>query len=395
MSDFAAELPIAAVLGLMFLVGLAADLAGRSTFLPRVTLLLLGGVAIGPAGLSLVADGFVDNWFAQLTTIALALIGFLLGQQISLAALHQRGARVIGISLCKVLAAALAVGLALVALGVDPVFAVLLAGIAPATDPAATYDVVRENDASGEIVDNLLSIVAIDDLWGLMIFMTLAVFASTLVGDASLVQGVLAGLREIGGSAALGLLLGVPMAYLTGRIRHGEPTLVEGMGFVLLGAGAAEMLGLSPILTAMAMGAAVASLATHHERPFHAIEGIEWPFMILFFILAGASLEFDALQHAGAIAIVYVLARCAGIYVGTRLGARLLGASDVIRRWLGTMLFPQAGVAIGMALLASQRFPEFRTMILPAVLASTIFLEVVAPIITRQALRAAGAVDAR
>ncbi len=395
MAEFAAELPIAAILGLMFLVGLAADLAGRSTFLPRVTLLLLGGVAIGPAGLSLVADGFVDDWFAQLTTIALALIGFLLGQQISLAALRQRGARVIGISLCKVLTAALAVGLALVALGIDPVFAVLLAGIAPATDPAATYDVVRENEAKGEIVDTLLSIVAIDDLWGLMIFMTLAVFASTLVGDASLGQGVLAGLREIGGSVVLGLSLGVPMAYLTGRIRHGEPTLVEGMGFVLLGAGAAEMLGLSPILTAMAMGAAVASLATHHERPFHAIEGIEWPFMILFFILAGASLELGALQNAGAITIAYVLARCAGIYAGTRAGARLMGADDTIRRWLGAMLFPQAGVAIGMALLASQRFPEFRTLILPAVLASTIFLEVVAPIITRQALRAAGAVDSR
>ena len=375
----------------MFLVGLAADLVGRHTILPRVTLLLLGGLCIGPVGLSLLPETFVADWFQPLTTIALALIGFLLGQQVSLAALRLRGATVIGISLCKVTAAALAVGLVLLAIGIDPIVAVLLAGVAPATDPAATYDVVRENRARGEIVDNLLSIVAIDDLWGLLVFTILAVLAGTLVGDASVLHGVTQGLVEIAGSIVLGLAVGVPMAYLTGRIRHGEPTLVEGIGFVLLGAGAAEMIGMSPILTAMAMGATVASLATHHERPFHAIEGIEWPFMILFFILAGASLDIDALRVAGSITVAYVLARCAGIYVGTRVGARLLGAPTVVRRWLGTMLFPQAGVAIGMALLASQRFPELTSLLLPAVLASTIFLEIVAPIITRQALRAAGA----
>lgn len=393
MSEFLPQLPTAAILGLMFFVGLAADLIGRFTFLPRVTLLLLGGLAIGPVGMALLPDAFVDDWFSQLTTIALALIGFLLGQQVSVRSLQKRGARVIGISLCKVLGAALAVGSVLLLMGTDPVVAVLLAGIAPATDPAATYDVVRETDAEGDIVDTLLSIVAIDDMWGLMIFMILAVFAGTMAGDATGGHGMVSGLHEIGGSFALGIAMGVPMAYLTGRIRHGEPTLVEGIGFVLLGAGVAEMIGMSPILTAMAMGATVASLAKHHERPFNAIEGIEWPFMILFFVLAGASLDVGALRQAGAITAFYILARCAGIYLGARTGSRLLGADLVTRRWLGVMLFPQAGVAIGMALLASQRFPEMQSLILPTVLASTIFLEVVAPIITRQALRKAGAID--
>ena len=72
--------------------------------------------------------------------------------------------------------------------GVDLPIALLLGGIATATAPAATYDVVRENRARGEIVDNLLSIVAIDDLWGLLVFTILAVLAGTLVGDASLMK---------------------------------------------------------------------------------------------------------------------------------------------------------------------------------------------------------------
>ncbi len=65
------------------------------------------------------------------------------------------------------------------------------------------------------------------------------------------------------------------MAYLTGRIQRGEPTLVEALGAVFLCGGIAIWLEVSYLLAAMAMGAIVANLAHHHTRPFHAIEGIE------------------------------------------------------------------------------------------------------------------------
>lgn len=378
----------------MFLIGLAADLMGRFTLLPRVTLLLLGGLAIGPAGFSLLPQSFLQDWFPVLTNIALALIGFLLGHQLSFEALKKRGARIVRISVCKVIGAWLAVGVGLLATGASPVVAILLAGIAPATAPAATYDVVHESGATGEFPETMLSVVAIDDVWGLILFVLMMAFAGILIGDAPAGSAIVIGLTEIGGGMALGLALGVPMAYLTGRIRRGEPMLAEGMGFVLLGAGAAEWTNVSPILTAITMGAVVASLARHHERPFHAIEGVEWPFMILFFVLAGASLEIEALQHAGVITIAYVLFRCIGIYIGARIGGRLAGVSSDYRKWLGAALFPQAGVAIGMALLASQRFPEITSLVLPVVLTSAIFFELFAPVITRKALRAVGAFDA-
>ena len=393
MIEFLSQSPVPVLLGIMFLIGLAADLVGRFTFLPRVTLLLLGGLAIGPAGFSILPESLLLEWFPPLTSIALALIGFLLGHQVSSAALKSHGARIVAISVCKVIAAWFAVGLCLLATGTSPLIALLLAGIAPATAPAAIYDVVHESGARGEFAETMLSIVAIDDVWGLILFLLMVAFAGTLVGDTPVSSAIMAGLAEIGGSIGMGLVLGVPMAYLTGRIRQGEPTLAEGMGFVLLGAGTAEWVGISPILTTMTMGAVVATLAKHHERPFHAIEGIEWPFMILFFVLAGASLEIDALFLVGGITFVYVLSRCIGIYLGVRVGGHLVGASETTRKWLGVALFPQAGVAIGMALLASQRFPEVTAILLPVVLSSTIFLEIFAPILTRKALREAGEIS--
>ena len=375
------------ILGLLFLIGFIADIVGRSTFLPRVTLLMLGGLAVGPSGFSLIPHSFVDEWFPQLTTIALALIGFLLGHQLSIPALRKRGAFVVRISLCKVFGAALFVATTLMLVGLDPVMALLLAGIAPATDPAATYDLVHESNSRGQFVDTLLSIVAVDDVWGLLMFVLMVASAGIVGGDAALGAGIASSLVDVGGSILVGMALGAPMAFLTGRIRYGEPMLAEALGFVLLGAGIAEWFDLLPILTSMVMGIMVASLASHYDRPFHAIEGVEWPFMVLFFVLAGASLEVDTLLLAGGVTAVYVLARFGGIYVGTWTGCRLAGAPAPLRKWLGIALLPQAGVAIGMALVAAQRFPDTASVVLTAAVASTVVLETVGPIFTRLAIR--------
>jgi len=50
-------------------------------------------------------------------------------------------------------------------------------------------------------------------------------------------------------------------------------------------------------------------------------------------------------------------------------------------------LFPQAGVALGMALIAAHRLPEIGDTILTVVLSSTVFLELSSPLLTRWAVR--------
>ena len=70
-----------------------------------------------------------------------------------------------------------------------------------------------------------------------------------------------------------------------------------------LTAGLALWLDLSFLLSGIACGAMVVNTGRHHNRPFHEVEHIEWPFMIFFFVLAGASLEtrpcFMKLGHSG------------------------------------------------------------------------------------------------
>ena len=383
-----AEIPtILLALGGMFLLGLVADLAGRHTPFPRVTLLLLAGLLTGPAGFSLLPEVIIDDWFPLLTHIALCMVGFLLGQKITPSAIRERGRSVLWISIGEVTGAVILVGLSLAALGVEPVFVLLLAGIAPASAPAALLDVVKEMRAKGKFTDIMIGIVAIDDAWGLLVFSFMAAAATAVSGQGGAAGAILSGFGEIGGSVLLGMALGLPMACLTGRIRPGEPTQAEALGMVTLCAGAATWMDLSPILAAMTMGSTVASLASHHERPFHEIDGIEWPFMILFFLLAGASLHVDKLLVVGWIGAVYILARMVGLYSGAGIAGRLAEAEPAIHRWIGLCLFPQAGVALGLALLASQRFPEMKGVILPVIIGSTVIFEIVGPVITRRVLK--------
>ncbi len=371
--------------GGLFLVGLLADLAGRHSPLPRVTLLLVAGFLIGPSVLNWLPE-FTGDWFPVLTDIALAMIGFLLGQKLTPAKLRELGCSVLSMSVGEVMLTALLVFSVLTLLGVSMEVALLLAGIAPATAPAATVDVVREYDARGKFTDTLLGIVAIDDAWGLLVFSILLAIAQALSGQGGAGEVLATGAWEVGGALLLGLVLGVPMAYVTGRIRPGEPTQAEALGVVLLCAGLAVWAEVSYILAAMVLGSVVANLARHHDRPFHAIEGIEWPFLILFFLLAGAALHLEALTHVGLLGAAYIGLRTAGLILGAWLGGRLGGTVVATQHWMGLALLPQAGVAIGMALLASQRFPEFKDIILPVVLGSTVIFELFGPVVTRRVL---------
>ncbi len=373
------------VIGSILLVGLVADITGRGTFLPRVTVLLLSGMLIGSAGLDLLPAAFVDAWFPPLTQFALAMVGFLLGQELTFDELRKHGRQVLVMTFAKVVGTACVVVLAMVLAGVPIPLALVLAGIATATAPAATVDVVHELEERGLFARLLLKIVAFDDALGLVVFAFLLAAASSINGAGVSTFGE-AGF-EVLGSLVLGGLIGIPMAFMTGRISEGTPTQAEAFGFVLLCAGLADWLGLSPILSSMVMGSVVGSLATHHTRPFHAIESIEWPFLILFFVLAGASFSFQIDVRYSALIFLYIVARGIGTWTGTYLGGLAVSADRSTRRWMGAALMPQAGVAIGMSLMAAQQLPEFKEAVLAIVLISTVILEVISPVLTRVALR--------
>ena len=376
-------------IGALLLLALAVDFLGRRTFLPRVTLLLALGILMGDSVLGLIPDS-LSHRFDLITSVALLMIGFLLGGQLTAKSLKQCGRQLGWISVTASVGTAAVVALALTFLSIPSEIALLLGCVAAATAPAATVDVVLESGVNNRFSRLLLAIVTIDDVWALLLVSLVLSLVANPEGQG-MASSLLTTLYEAGGAVLLGAVIGLPAAYLTGRIRPGQPMLTEALGLVFLCGGAALWFQVSFLLAAITMGAVIANFARHHEYPFHEIENIERPFMALFFILAGASLELGLLSEIGLVGAIYFTARAAGKLAGSWLGATLSQAQPAVRNWMGLALLPQAGVAIGMALLISNRFPEYRQMILSIVISTTVVFEIVGPVFTRMALRKSSA----
>jgi Kef-type K+ transport system membrane component KefB len=372
--------------GSFLLLGLAADSIGKHTLLPRVTLLLICGVIVGDEFLGLVPVS-VSNRFEMITDVSLMMIGFLLGGKLSFKSLKEDGHQLIWISISAALGTAVLVTLALIAAGATLEIAILLGCIAAATAPAATVDTVLEYGEDSRFSRLLTAIVAIDDVWALLLFSLGLALVSSLNGMQDISVSLMGAAYEVFGALLLGTTLGLPAAYLTGRIKPGQPMLTEALGLVFICGGAAIWLEVSFLIATIALGAMITNLAKHHDYPFHEIENIEWPFLVVFFMLAGASLEIDMLTELGLIGVVYLLARISGKSLGAWIGARASHADKDVQHWMGMALLPQAGVAIGMALLVANQFPEYRHTILPIVISTTVFFELVGPVFTRMSLR--------
>jgi len=370
-------------LGGLLIAGLAAQWLGYRTAVPRVTLLICLGIAAGPGGADLITD-VAQRTFPWITHITLAMVGFLLGGKLHIKFLRRQGQAIFSSSIWITLSTWALVTLLCGLASGNWLLSLMLGAIATATDPAATQDVIHESGRDNDFTDRLLGIVSLDDVWGLLVFCLSIAMAGMLFGAGS--DTALQGLWELAGAISLGVALGLPVSWLTGRFSKGEPVLIEALGAVLLCAGLAAAMHVSYLLACIVMGATVTNLAKHHKRPFHAIEQIEWPFMMLFFILAGASLDIGAVVQLGWLGGAYIVARVLGRGVGGLLCSWRQGWTARQGLWLGQALLPQAGVAIGIALIAAQAFPQLAEPLLATALAGTIVFELLGPPLTRHGL---------
>lgn len=377
------------IFGVILLLGLVADYMGQRTALPRVTTILVFGAIIGPEVLDLIPPLLLDN-FSIIAQITLVMVGFLLGERLAWEELKRTGRGALAISIAAALFTCLLVSLGLAAMGAPIEIALLLGCIAAATAPAAIVDIAVENGEKSRFTRRLLAIVALDDAWALLLFSVGMAVVMALNGTVGGASPILISLRDILGAVALGALIGLPASYLTGRIRPGQPMLTEALGIVFLAGGLALWLEVSFLITAMTMGVVIANFARHHERPFRAIEGLEWPLLAIFFVLAGASLDFGALVEIGGIGIAYVVFRSVGKIAGAWIGGGATGVGPAERLWTGAAMLPQAGAAMGMALVASSQFPEYRQYLLTIVIGATVLFEIIGPVVTRRAINVMG-----
>jgi len=381
-------------LGFILLVGLfSARLINKIGF-PAVTAYLLLGIIIGPSVFKLipkdvvVASGLISN-------IVLGIIAFGIGQNFSRDNFRKIGKSVVWISVLEACGAWILVTLIFLVILRQPFYLSLLFGaISSATAPAATVMVIREYRAKGNFTDTLLGVVAIDDAWCLIIFaislaISQAIYAHMLA-TFFLIKVFFNSLLSIFGALILGGIVAMLLTYLSRYLRTQTELLIFTLGFIFLNIGLALWLKLSVLLANMFLGAILVNI---HKKPynfFDSLKTVDSPLFLLFFVLAGANLEIGILNKLGLIGLAYLIFRVVGKAMGAGLGACIANASQSVKRYLGFGLIPQAGVALGCALIAKNDFPKAGSMIFTTIVATTVIYELVGPLCTKYALQKAG-----
>ncbi len=378
--------------------------------LPDVTAYLVAGVLIGPCVLGRFGIGFgtfdqVDS-LSLISDVALGFIAFAIGHEFRLSALKQTGKQATIIGILQAVVATVFVDIALIIfhfLRPDllslPV-AITLGAIAAATAPAATLMVVRQYKAKGPVTDVLLPVVALDDAVGLVLFaVSFGVARALTTGSADLISILVHPLIEIVMSLLLGALDGFVLKQLETMFHSNTNRLSMTIAFIILTVALSMLsfeagpvrIGFSSLLVCMMLGTLFVNLSPLAEDLMERANKWSAPLLVLFFVLSGADLDLTVFTQPTIMLVgaVYILVRCLGKYFGAGLSSRLTRCSASVNKYLGITLFPQAGVALGMCVSASQ-LPGDGELIRNIVLFAVLVYEVIGPLLTKWALTQSG-----
>lgn len=395
------------------LAGLLMTRAFKPFKLPSVTAYLIAGVLIGPycmGQLGIEGLGFdtmsAVHALSLISEVALGFIAFSIGNEFRVEELKQTGKQAFVIGVFQALVATLFVDIALFCthlimpgkLSVAQL--ITLGAIATATAPAATLMVVRQYKAKGPLTDLLLPIVALDDAVGLIVFAVSFGIAKTLVtGTVDMVSIIVNPLVEIVCSLALGAFMGWVLTQLEKMFNSNTNRLNMTITFVFLTVALSMLdfhigivhVSFSSLLVCMMLGTVFCNICPLSHDLMEQSDKWTSPLFALFFVISGAELELNVFADLAIvfIGIIYIIFRSLGKYCGTFISAKATACAPQICKYLGITLLPQAGVALGMCATAMQLGAE-GNLIRNITLFAVLIYELFGPLMTRQALQAAG-----
>ncbi|MCC7241229.1 MAG: cation:proton antiporter, partial [Acidobacteria bacterium] len=342
-------------IGLILLLALLAGHLVKVLRVPEVTGYILAGVALGPSLLGWLSQDNLAT-LGVLSEVALGLILFSVGSVFEFSLFHRIGRNVLLITLVESSFAAVAVTGGALWFGQAWPEALLLGAIATATAPASTLMVIRECDSAGPLTNNLLGIIAVNNLLCITMYGLVAALIDITVGLEGLsvfdtiYRSAYWFLWQLIGSAALGYLVGLLLAGWASHVPEGGEMLILLAGSILLCVGASRALNLSPLITSLAVGATMVNLTHRSRHLFETLSKTDPPFYAMFFVIAGAELDVSRIPAMGMLGLVYVLGRSGGKFAGAGLATWKLGLEPAVRTFLGFALQAQAGLAVGLTL---------------------------------------------
>lgn len=380
---------------IVLLVGVIGGKLARLLKLPNVTGYLVVGLFLGPSFTKYVNAGDIET-FSVISELALAIIAFTIGSEFVMKDILKLGKSIVIITLAEVVFAVATVFVVMYFLFKQPfAFSIVIASMSAATAPAATLMVMKQYKAHGPLTKTILPVVALDDVFGIMAFGIAISLAKLSISTESfsLLNIIVEPLIEIAGSGLLGLVLGLILSFISKKAKGRDELQGIILAFIGIATGLANALNLSALLVCIMIGATLVNTLHNSKRLFDAVNDFASPVYVLFFTLAGASLNLSVLSTVGLMGIAYVFARAFGKMSGAWVGAKYVKADRVITENLGLALLPQGGVSIGLIVLVRQQLPEYAVAISTIIMFSVLIYEVSGPIFAKIAIQRASEIN--
>lgn len=382
---------------------LSAFLAGhvfKQLGLPKLTGYLAAGIVLGPQVLGLLSRQMVSD-LDIFNGIAVALIALTAGTEMHIGTMRPlfrsiAWITVIGVGGTTILLTAaifLAQPLLPFMSGLGTTEVALLAAVLGVTmvaqSPAVVVALRDETDADGPLIRTVMGVVVVADLLVIFLFAVVSSLAQGAFGAQTNILATAGTLSwELFGSMGAGIVVGAVIATYLGRVATSGALFVVAVAFVVAEVG--QRMHFDPLIVALAAGIFIRNTTDLGDRLLHEIEQAALPVYVVFFGVAGAAIHLDVLATVGPATALFVATRAFGLLVGNRLAASISGAPQVVRRFGGYGLMPQAGLALALALLFSETFPQFGESASALVFGVVALNELIAPILFRIALIRSG-----
>lgn len=392
--------------GFLILAAYSVGELAAGVRLPKIVGYLLAGVFFGPDVLGTVDSEAVAR-LTPVSQLAIALIAFLAGAELRWEEVRERGVALLkmtgaelGVTFLALFALLYALRGWIPALAGSPgaevaAFAMLFAAIAIVHSPAVTMALLSETGARGPVARTTLGIVLISDVVVVLLFSAVLALARAIAPpegaagpSVAMVVWEIAGAILVG--AALGSLIALYLRYV------GRELLFFAILVAFFGQSIARLAHVELLLTMLVAGFVMENRSRREEGValLHAMERSAAPVFVVFFALSGAKIPLDTVAALLPLVVPLAVVRAGGIWAGIQLGGRWAGVSVPERRYAWMGLISQAGVAIGLATIVAQAYPERGAQLGGMLLALIAINETVGPILFRRALAASGEMGA-
>ena len=372
----------------------------KSLRLPRLTGYLVTGILAGPEVLNLVSGPMVTN-LQIFNGVATALIALTAGVELDLDAMKPLLKSILWLTSIAVCGTILLISCAVFLLeGRLPflhqlptlqiaLLSVVLGVTMVAQSPAVVVALQSEMSADGPLTRTVLGVVVISDLLVIVLFAVASSITKSFLGTKTDALHTAAALTwEVLGSAAIGAGVGMIIAIYLRFVRGRSALFVLAAAFLVAEIG--QRIDLDPLLLALAAGVFIRNATAHGKRLQDEIETSSLPVYVVFFAVTGATIHIRELMVVGIPAILLVLTRAGGFIGLGRIATRLANAPEVVRKYIGLGLMPQAGLALALALLFVKTFPEIGAAASALVFGGVAINEMIAPVLYRYALVESG-----